>query len=530
MEKSKRFYLLVIPIFIFFSTISLKNSIGPDYIKSRYDPSYIFLMNSLNIANFHQSYFTIQPGITLQTMGAVSLRFCQLFEYPVSLAESVISNPETYLKGLEILLALVLAISLYLLGAVIYKYSDDMFGSMLLQLSPLVSLNMTYVAVTFSPDSILMSVTIIMLAYAIYFTYNSEPKYPSLIFGLISGFGLATKFSFFPLIIFPLFLLRGKKRLLLFPFFTLISFVFFMIPGILRMGVTFSWLTQYFVKSGKYGTGESNVVDTKLFASNILNLLVGESFFIWVLCFTIFSFAVLLFFRRKKNLRTKEFYLLCAIILTILLQILISAKQYTPRYMIPAFLLVLPGFYILLRYMSERFKSLTTNKLAQMVCFILVLFLLIKSSLDVKKFNKYSSWEQNECLSFIDASREITKESITIICYGSSSEHYALAFGINATGPHKEDYFQILRPKFTSDFVFYESYAGRFWTINNDKWINDFQNGKTKLFLQIRADNNNLNTLETVKKKLEDELGMGNIMLNEKLSNSAKEQLFEIQR
>ncbi len=528
MKNYRLAYLFIFPAFVFFVVIFHKFSLGPDFIKSRYDPSYIFLMNSLNIANLSPSDFTIQPGLTLQTIGALSIKFFRLFDYPADMTESVIYNPETYLRALEIELALILAMSAFLAGYALFRYSGDIYAAMMIQLSPIISTNISYVATTFSPDSLVMSTTLLLLAYSIRYIGTSHSKHSTFIFSLICGFGLATKFVFLPSLIIPFILLKSIGRRFAFLILTLASFLFFTIPGILSMGKTLVWLSAFLTKSGKYGTGESNILDPGTYLNNLWKLITDESFFLWLLIAVLFLLFINFIFRSPHKNQSGEAQFLKAMILAIFLQIFISAKQYTPRYMIPAFMMILPVFYFSLKLLPEWLRWTHRIGTVNPVCFLITLFIILSYTIKAKKFNDYSQKQYANSLAFSTMITDYTREKSLIICYGSSSEPYALAFGISSTGRLKNHYASFFLERFKSDLAFFEIYSGKIWSFRTDFKADEFIKGKGRLYLQLRKDFNNPNTLETVERKLREDFGNRNMQIHEVARNQSDEYLFEI--
>ncbi|MBX7043058.1 MAG: hypothetical protein K1X85_09155 [Ignavibacteria bacterium] len=528
MKTSRLPYLFIFPAFVFFVVISHKFSLGPDFIKSRYDPSYIFLMNSLNIANLSPSDFTIQPGLTLQTIGALSIKFFRLFDYPADMTESVIYNPETYLRALEIEFALILAMSAFLAGYALFRYSGDIYAAMMIQLSPIISINISYVAATYSPDSLLMSATLLLLAYSIRYIGTTHSKHCTFIFSLICGFGLATKFVFLPSLIIPLILLKGFGRRFTLLILTFVSFLFFTIPGILSLGKTLGWLSAFLTRSGRYGTGESNIVDPGTYMNNLWKLITNESLFLWLSVAVLFLLFIRFIFKSPQKNQSGEAQFLKAMILVIILQIFISAKQYTPRYIIPAFMMILPAFYFSFRLLPGWLRWTHSLGTVNPICFLISLFIILSFTINAKKFNDYSQKQYLNSLVFSTMITDYTRDESLIVCYGSSSEPYALAFGISSAGKLRNHYTSFFLDRFKSDLAFFEIYSGKIWSFRTDFKADEFIRRKGRLYLQIRKDFNNLNTLETVERKLKEDFGVRNLQMKEVAKNQSDEYLYEI--
>ena len=72
--KIKIVLFLVIPVFTIIYSLSLRYSQGPFYYNSGYDPSYVYLISSLNIAQFKSPQHADHPGTPVQLIGAVILK------------------------------------------------------------------------------------------------------------------------------------------------------------------------------------------------------------------------------------------------------------------------------------------------------------------------------------------------------------------------------------------------------------------------------------------------------------------------
>ncbi|MFZ1459862.1 MAG: hypothetical protein WAU38_03605, partial [Ignavibacteria bacterium] len=98
-NKIKYSLLIVLPVILFITAHILKVVQGPYYLNF-YDPSYVYLINSLNLAQlsgYGVGHFD-HPGTTVQVLGAVAVKlFYFLTNNNQDIVNDVLSRPESYL-------------------------------------------------------------------------------------------------------------------------------------------------------------------------------------------------------------------------------------------------------------------------------------------------------------------------------------------------------------------------------------------------------------------------------------------------
>src|SRR5712691_3293868 len=90
--------LLVLPALLVFVAFSIRAMSGPYWYSENLDPSYPYLLNSLNISNLHRPNHIDHPGTPIQTIGAVAIRVLNPTADESTRAREVLKNPEVYLR------------------------------------------------------------------------------------------------------------------------------------------------------------------------------------------------------------------------------------------------------------------------------------------------------------------------------------------------------------------------------------------------------------------------------------------------
>ena len=108
--------LTFIPGLVLCLVIVFKNQIGPYHLGLNQDPSYMYLMNGLNLVKGKPPGHVDNPGTTLQGVAAIGIGVTYLFSgKSANIEQDVITNPEKYLDAIHaILLGLVLLVVLAL--------------------------------------------------------------------------------------------------------------------------------------------------------------------------------------------------------------------------------------------------------------------------------------------------------------------------------------------------------------------------------------------------------------------------------
>lgn len=471
--KNKYYHiiLLAVPGLLFLYSALMRYAEGPFYLNTLYDPCYVYLVSSLNLAQLVSPAHFDHPGIPVQVIGAIVIKITHLFNNRTGdIAVDVLSHPEFYLGVIHFFLSLINCIILFISSVVIFNAVKNIFVTLLLQLSPFTSYMVSYELSVITAETFLISVVMLLIAYSIKFikTGKSSGTNFVLTFSIICGLGIATKLTFLPLLIIPVILLNGFKDKIKFLFLTGFLFIILFLPSISNLSYFFGWIKNLFLFDGIYGKGNPDIINTSVFFANAGKIISENPFFSMIFLMLIFTCAFNL-----KNLKksgkpesvSQESKLLKAIFISMLFQLIIVAKHYSGHYIVPAVMLTITGLYLCINLSSQSgfsFNSkLKTNYIYSTLIFLILTFTVIDTVFNYKdqESKKENALETSELI------ENISEDGILISSYGSSSRAYALAFSVKWAGKNIDKYNNIIHSIYPND-LYFDFWANHIYSVS----------------------------------------------------------------
>jgi hypothetical protein len=335
-------FLLIIPVILFLTSLDTIKSRNKSWYAGGYDPEYAYLFNSLNMATFKLAGHIDHPGTTMQVAGGIVLKVAwNLDPRGDDMATAVLSDPEHYIRILNITTAVAGSLALLLLGWFITSATGILWIGIVLQLTPFISGFLLFNGFTRVTQEVMqMSAAFAMAALALHWYFNEKRAVKTnytLWFAVIAGFGLASKIIFFPLLIIPFILVKGWKKKVFFILLSLLFFVVFTLPVIKMYPAMFKWMYNLFVHSGQYGSGSEGVIDSSKYIGELFNLFKVNPYLFGLF---LLSIAVVLVFPvirlvKKHCPDPAAVQLLLAVIAAQAFGYLLIAKQPKPAYLLP---------------------------------------------------------------------------------------------------------------------------------------------------------------------------------------------------
>lgn len=352
---------------LFITGCLIKDSGGP-YFLNYYDPSYVYLINSLNLLQLSSVGHFDHPGTTVQIMGAIILKLKFISEGSADeIIKNIFSDPEKYLELINRCFILLNSFTLLILGIFIYRITNDIYPALLLQLSPFVSFQILYGLVLVAPDNIIILPSLLLIGIIFYYIYKSGPDNPSLSFilfcGIVCGFGTVTKLTFIPMWIIPFILIKSFKNKSVFLISGVLTFLILFLPAISNYQKFIGWIYNLIFDTKIHGTMESQPFDITLYLSNIRTVFEQDKILLIIYLIMFMSIMTGIFFRKKEidnEQFKKSLKVLIAIFTGISAQILMITKNYVPwtqYYLIPSFILLISGLCISVSIIFEAFKN-----------------------------------------------------------------------------------------------------------------------------------------------------------------------------
>jgi hypothetical protein len=264
-----------------------------------------------------------------------------------------------------------------------------------------------------------------------------------IILALVSGFGMATKLTFVPLLIIPLLVLPELRNKIWFLFLTVLSFVFWTWPIISQYEVLFNWYYNIITHTGFYGNGIPGILYLPNYFNNIINLCLWNPviFLIWF-----FSAGFILRFgcfsaggdkaAKKVVWQDTSFRTLAAVAAAQMFAVLIVAKHPAGWYLAPVF--SLSGFMLFLTFLYlQKINYFNNFNFKKGVFFIgiILLFSCVWRIVEIRNLFMQKLQIREESLAVYQKVESDYKDYLKIYClfdasYGpSSSPVSALGFG-----------------------------------------------------------------------------------------------------
>lgn len=523
--------LLILPVSIIFISLYFKYSIG-EYFLYR-DPSYVYLFNSLNLSQI--SGFGVghidHPGTTLQIIGAITIKFFYAIQgQSVDTLYDVISRPEFYLGRINSVIVVMISATLFVLGLTVYKFSGNIYSAFFLQLTPLSSATIYYDLTNINPEILIIFSTLLLILYIIFYlskdekVVNNNLKY-IIVFGIICGFGLITKISFFPVLLIPFFLIKRISYKFYFLAFTAIVFCLILAPVISydQIYQFTNWIKSIVTKSGLYGQGNDEIIDRSSFFENLKKILQNEKIFTFSYILTFISLILSFIPRFKIQIRDNKYYnLMTGIFLAMNVQLIIVSKHFAFRYMLPALMLSIFSLYVVLNLTNGIIPEYLKRKkhIVLSSAFLIFLFISIKTFYIETSGLYFKKTESHEILNFLDKNY---KQSIVIVTNMSSSKEAALHLGARYAGSQREKIYSVIHSLYPDHYIY------NIW--NKDIELTD-KNFLRSLLLEkgkLVFDCKNTIEISDFIKFVSQLTGSENINYKEVYSNKRLEKIYEIE-
>lgn len=375
MEKNGYHLIYILPVLFLLNGLFFYPQIRPFYNQC-VDPEYAYLYNGLNLSQLKLYLGHIDhPGTPLQLLVAIIIGVVNLFRIQAPLMEDVLANPELYLSAVSMFLIVFNFIALVLLGYYITKLFNDVLPGMLFQLAPFLYIATITVQARILPETLMiayMCFYILVLYYVVYKNPKHARNY--LFLAIISAFGLSLKVTFLPFLIVPLFILK-RNQALKYASLTIVFFFIFSFPVLLQLGKFTVWIGKLFMHSGAYGHGEKNIVNIPRFFEILSSIATRK--FLFVVALGLVPIAI---FRKPGTTNqgsttphTMEKKMLAGLAVAVLVQILVVAKHYDGRYLVPTMMLSVPVIYSSIRIIRPDWVKITNKGMRFSVILALVL-------------------------------------------------------------------------------------------------------------------------------------------------------------
>jgi hypothetical protein len=356
-RPTEKFTISILPLISVILGIFMLIYLDSFYSRSS-DPEFPYLINGLNCAqlNFNWIGHIDHPGTPFQVYNGIIIRITHLFAGYGNIAYDVFNRPEFYLNVISVSLFLLQASLMYWIGYLGIKRNITTWQILFLQAGFLFNDVLIWLFCRLNPDRFFMITGLIfILVYLTHGYENRSPRKFAVWSGTVMALGLATKFNFLPLLVLPLLFIDNNKNRLIYASSGIISFFIFILPIIDKFAEYRKFILSIFTHEGLYGTGESNVVNSKKMLGSLIEIFrLNPELSILIIALITLTFIA---FRRRKGNSQNYIYLFSGFLLIIVLQIALVSKHFKNYYLAPSFIIYGFIFFMISVFLSEVIKN-----------------------------------------------------------------------------------------------------------------------------------------------------------------------------
>jgi hypothetical protein len=411
------------------------------------------------------------PGTTVQALGAVVIvaRWIpsRVISGAASIQDAVLSAPEDYLTAISVVLATLIAAATFAVGLRALRIWRSLLPALVIQLSLLLFTQGLMALPKVSPEPLLIVATLILLLALTPAVVGTAERpaghWHAVRVGVAIGFGLATKFTFLPLLGFVV-LVDGWRKKAIALMASGVAFVVFTFPIWPKYHFLREWLVTLATHTGVNGSGDSGLPAASTLIANV-NYLMSVASPLFALL-GLYLILVVVFRLWNPGLAPDEMAAITRLLLVscviISAQIALAAKNLGAHYLLPSMVAsaLTNGLLVLtlVRNMPRGWPQ-AVSRIAVAAAMSVGLVLAATGNMELIK----------DGIADVDEARSFERltalEQGTVVgYYRSSLPQYALAFGNDFA---KDKYDGALRALYP-DAVFYSIWLGRFYSFGGD--------------------------------------------------------------
>lgn len=429
-------YILLLPLCYLAATWAALIAGGPLWLWFNVDPDYIYLLDSLNILNLSAPGHVYHPGTTVQMLGALIIKAANPLTGAAAITVDALGDPEFYLHLIGIVFMALNALGIFTLGVIAYRVFGDLLAAFFVQFAPFISMLILKNSYHAKPEALLLLTMLVLLSVSLLTLkpglLDANRNRFAIAFGVIAGFGVATKITALPVFLLPLFVLWQWRAISVYGAAAFVALVIFTLPALGAYEVFYQWIVNISQNTGAYGSGSTGYVDWNDYPKNVFKLFKRPAFHV-VFILSCVMVGLTLWRRRSISAFPKmETRLLSGIIIAQLVHVLIVAKQPSAHYLIPSFVMITTALVLAWRLASIMSVGNDRRiKILRRGVGVLLLILAAAQSVSVVQLAGELSQGRRDALSFDDSR---FAHCARIYAAAASSQSFALAMSDDITG------------------------------------------------------------------------------------------------
>ncbi len=332
-EFPQMLYLLILPVAYVICLLIMQATATPYWLWTNIDPSYFYLLNGLEMALGQAPADFHHPGTTTQLIAGLVMRLAHPLLSSDHLIDTVLSDPERSLLLIARVDDGLIALSMLWAGFEARRLFQGLtVPALLIQATPFLSTVMLINAYPVKPEATLVMAGSILSALMCRMMAQPGSKIAAGL-GAVVGFAMVTKIHALTLFAVPVFLLRGRDRLI-YAAAAGLAVLVFAAPIFGKLGDMHRWFMGMATHNGPYGAGEAGLLPDH-YGINLLKQL-RRPIFSLPLVLGLFTL-----WKRRGAFTPTELPMaraLAGVLLAQVFHLLLVAKNPLSYYQIPAFL------------------------------------------------------------------------------------------------------------------------------------------------------------------------------------------------
>jgi hypothetical protein len=479
----------VIPVLFLFAVKVLTQAKGPQWLPFTYENPYNYLFNSLLLLRGFAPCSIDHPGTTTQVFGAIVLRASSLA--PANdLIGNVVRHPEEYIQILHWALLIFTVLILWLAPWLTAEVLTNRFTGILIQAPSLFFSTLLWYGAIYGPDLMLVPFSIAAICGCTLLMIPSQSRdrvvllgigdrldgsaasrsiripLVATVTGLVCALGIATKLTFFPLILIALLCCRTRKNLLAFTIAFVFGLAVALLPIYAQLPRLATWIFNLGIHSGRYDAGAVGLPPSGVYFSSLLDLIQTEPLVVIVpIVATIVLLALWLISRKLSPINSIAWSTAGMLFAIQVISLFVIAKEVGPHYLIPLSLTTSLNLVLLLQVSSSSDASKLTRT-AGWIALIGLLALGGKSFIEGTQ-DTYSDLnsQKHDLIRLYRHAEEVAKNDVRIDYYFSDSPVFPVCCGNSWAGGAFGTLLQTIYP----NRLFFDVFKGQFQTFT--EWI-----------------------------------------------------------
>ena len=434
--------LAVVPAIFLIVALQLTKASGPQWLGTNFENSYPYLFNSLLLVKKQTPAMIEHPGTVTQLFGATILKTSGYRSHK-ELVNAALENPEKFIKRIHraMLIFSALALCVFPLAAAIHFRSWTI--GLLLQVPSLLFVTLLRYSIWFGSDLMLVSfctATVSLCAMLVQQSWTQEQSRPLIVVaGAVCALGIATKLTFFPLILITFLCVRGLKNRVYFIASLVVGTAIALIPIYPQLSRFRDWIFGMAIHAGHYGTGSFGFPSSETYVHSVKAQLAVEPALWWIPLFATLGVLIVCLVSRSSysnQIDRRRLWTAIALFVTQAISFLLVVKHPGPHYFIPLYLSTGLNLVLLWDSTRDRTKPFVIRGLGAGIALVLVLcslnqsFALTKSTYQVLRL-----WRKQQVELY---SRVLAKigNDLRVDYYRCGSPEFAVSFANDFSGKY----------------------------------------------------------------------------------------------